>query len=110
MLVKDNKSAILLEKNTRRSFSKRTRHLNSRYFFVMDQVVRDKVCIEYCPTGEMVVESMIKPSQEKLPSRLKRLAKITWLNMGLQLSSPDTIKHGRECVRGRHILREVPFD
>jgi hypothetical protein len=35
-LYQDNKSAILLEKNGRRSAIKRSRHLNIRLFFVTD--------------------------------------------------------------------------
>ena len=34
MVYQDNKSAILLEKNGRASSSKRTRHINIRYYFV----------------------------------------------------------------------------
>ena len=42
ILYQDNKSAILLEKNGKASSSKRTRHLNIRYFFVTDQRVQRK--------------------------------------------------------------------
>jgi hypothetical protein len=38
VLYQDNRSAILLEKNGRKSASKRYRHLNIRMFFVTDQV------------------------------------------------------------------------
>ena len=38
ILYQDDKSAILLESNGRRSSSKRTRALNIRYFFLTDQV------------------------------------------------------------------------
>ena len=50
ILYQDNKSAILLESNGRRSSSKRTRALNIRYFFLTDQVEKGNVSIEYCPT------------------------------------------------------------
>jgi hypothetical protein len=36
----DNKSAILLERNGKRSSSKRTRAINIRYFFVTDKIER----------------------------------------------------------------------
>jgi hypothetical protein len=61
VLYQDNKSAILLEKNGKRSSSKRTRALNIRYFFVTDQVEKGQLTIEYCPTGEMVADYMTKP-------------------------------------------------
>ena len=36
LLLQDNKSSILLERNGRASSGKRTRHINIRYFFIMD--------------------------------------------------------------------------
>ena len=38
LLLKDNRSSILLERNGRASSGKRTRHINIRYFFIMDRV------------------------------------------------------------------------
>ena len=50
----DNKSAILLEKNGKKSSSKRTKHIAIRYYFITDRVKADELDIEYCPTGDMV--------------------------------------------------------
>jgi hypothetical protein len=61
ILYQDNKSAILLEQNGKRSSSKRTRALNIRYFFLTDQVEKGNLTIEYCPTGEMIADFMTKP-------------------------------------------------
>ena len=36
ILLQDNKSAMLLEENGKQSSSKRTRHINIRYFFITD--------------------------------------------------------------------------
>jgi hypothetical protein len=38
LLYQDNTSSILLKKNGRRSCTKRTRHMNIRYFFFKDRV------------------------------------------------------------------------
>ena len=38
VVFQDNQSAMLLEKNGKRSSSKRTRHINIRYFFVTDRI------------------------------------------------------------------------
>jgi hypothetical protein len=38
VLFQDNKSSILLEKNGKASSSKRTEHINIRYFFITDRV------------------------------------------------------------------------
>jgi hypothetical protein len=62
----DNQSAILLEKHGNASSSKRTRHINIRYFFVTDRVAANEVSIEYCSTGEMVSDFFTKPLQGSL--------------------------------------------
>jgi len=62
-LFQDNKSAILLEKNGKKSSSKRTRAINIRYFFIADQVEKGKIEIIYCPTDEMVADFETKPLQ-----------------------------------------------
>ena len=56
ILYQDNKLVILLEKNGRRSSSKRTRALNIRYFFLTDQVAKGNVVIEHCSTDNMIVD------------------------------------------------------
>jgi hypothetical protein len=63
IVYQDNQSAMLLEKNGRRSSGKRTRHVNIRYFFVTDRVKAGEVDIQYCPTGEMRGDFFTKPLQ-----------------------------------------------
>jgi hypothetical protein len=63
ILYQDNKSAILLEENGKRSSSKRTRHLNIRYFFLTDQIAKGNLSIEYCPTNSMQGDFFTKPLQ-----------------------------------------------
>jgi hypothetical protein len=61
----DNKSAILLERNGKRSSSKRTRAINIRYFFITDQIAKGNVEIKYCPTNLMIGDFFTKPLQGK---------------------------------------------
>ena len=61
MIYQDNQSAILLESNGRASSSKRTRHMNIRYFFVSDCQQRGHVMLRYCPTDEMIGDFFTKP-------------------------------------------------
>jgi hypothetical protein len=61
VIFQDNQSAILLEKNGRASSSKRTRHINIRYFFVADRIAQGEVSVEYCPTKEMLADVFTKP-------------------------------------------------
>ena len=62
-VFQDNQSAMLLEKNGKASSSRRTRHINIRYFFVTDRVAKGEVVIKYCPTKEMLADFFTKPLQ-----------------------------------------------
>ena len=62
-LMQDNQSAILLEKNGKRSSGKRTRALNIHYFMITDQIEKKHVKIEYCPTDLMTGDYMSKSLQ-----------------------------------------------
>ena len=63
VLLQDNQSAIHLETNGRASASKRSRHMNIRYFFVTNQVLKGLILIRYCPTDEMDSNYHTKPLQ-----------------------------------------------
>jgi hypothetical protein len=65
-VFQDNQSAILLEKNGRKSSSRRTRHINIRYFFVTDRIQSRELTVEYCPTEEMLADMFTKPLQGSL--------------------------------------------
>jgi hypothetical protein len=66
IIYQDNQSAILLEKNGKASSSRRTRHINVRYFFVTDRVANSEVTIQYCPTLQMLADFFTKPLQGSL--------------------------------------------
>jgi hypothetical protein len=61
ILYKDNQSAMLLEKNGKMSSSRRTRHLEIRFFFVTNNVAKKNLRIEYCPTDDMFGDFFTKP-------------------------------------------------
>jgi hypothetical protein len=69
-LYQDNTSAILLETNGRRSSTKRTRHMNIRYFYIKDQVDSNVIKIVHCPTDDMLGDFFTKPLQG---SKFKRM-------------------------------------
>jgi hypothetical protein len=73
ILYQDNQSAILLEKNGRKSSSKRTKHLNCRYYFITDRINSKELTVEYCPTGEMVGDFFTKPLQGQLFYKFRQL-------------------------------------
>ena len=66
VLYQDNKSAILLENNGRMSSTKRTKHIELRYFYIKDKVSKKEINIEYCPTEDMVSDFFTKPTQGSL--------------------------------------------
>jgi len=109
IVYQDNKSAILLETNGKKSSSKRTRALNIRYFFITDQVERKKVEIQYCPTGEMTADYMTKPLQGKLFEKfrdeimgVKVKKKKTWADVVKDTRSvPLTNRNGRSVLKKR---------
>ena len=63
MLLQDNMSAILLERNGMVSSGKRTRHLSIGAFWIADQVKKGMVNVEHEPTDNMVADYFTKPLQ-----------------------------------------------
>jgi hypothetical protein len=66
VLFQDNRSSIILEKNGKASISKRTKHINIRYFFINDRVSNEEVSIVWRPTGDMIGDYATKPLQGSL--------------------------------------------
>ena len=63
IVEQDNKAAILLETNGKASSGSRTRAINIRYFFIVDQVEKGNALIEYCPTDQMSGDFFTKALQ-----------------------------------------------
>jgi hypothetical protein len=63
ILNQDDLSAILLEKNGRALSSKRTKHINVRYFFIKDRIASGKITVKHCPATEMLADHFTKPLQ-----------------------------------------------
>ena len=60
-LYQNNKSAILLEENGKKSSGKRSQALNIRHFFLTNQVEKGSVIIEYFLTDNMIGDFPTKP-------------------------------------------------
>jgi hypothetical protein len=73
VVYQDNQSAMLLEKNGQLSSTKRTRHLNIRYFFVTDRIQAKELTVEYCPTGDMWADVFTKPLQGAAFAKFRRM-------------------------------------
>jgi hypothetical protein len=73
MVAQDNKSSILLEMNGMKSSTKRTRHINVRYYFVTDRINKGDMIMEYCPTADMISDILTKPLQGSPFRKLRAL-------------------------------------
>ena len=73
IVYQDNRSAILLEKNGMASSSKRTKHLNVRFFFVTDRIKKQELEVGWCPTEEMTGDFGTKPLQGALFRKFRDL-------------------------------------
>ena len=66
IMYQDNESAIKLEENGKASSTKRTKHLDIKYFFITDRVKSGEVRIVHCPTLEMIADYFTMPLQGRL--------------------------------------------
>lgn len=73
ILYQDNKSAILLEKNGRTSSSKRTKHIEIRYYYVADRIAKKDLKVVWCPTDQMIADFLTKPLQGKAFVKFRNL-------------------------------------
>ena len=71
-LLQDNKSCMLLHKNGKASSSKRTRHLNIRYYFLADRIANGELAVEFCPTDDMIADYLTKPLQGEKFRRFRK--------------------------------------
>ena len=53
VIYQDNKSAILLESNRKRSSGKQTKNIKAKYFFIADKVADGDIKIRHMPTMSM---------------------------------------------------------
>jgi hypothetical protein len=63
VIYRDNTSSMKLEENGKASSGKQTRHFNFniKYIYITDQIQRNEVRIEYCPTDAMIADYMTTP-------------------------------------------------
>ena len=84
ILYQDNTSTILLENNGMESSSKRTRHINIRYYFIKDRILAGDLKVKYCSTEDMIADYMSKPLQGK------KFIKFRNLIMNIESNSPSS--------------------
>jgi hypothetical protein len=71
-IYQDNMSTIALVKKGKPA-SKKTRHINIRYFFIKDRVEAGEIKITYCPTEKMVADLLTKPIMGEMFIKLRKM-------------------------------------
>jgi hypothetical protein len=66
VIQQDNTSTIQLENNGKASSTKRTRHINIRYFYVTSKIKAGSIRVIYHLTKQMVLDYLTKPLQGSL--------------------------------------------
>ena len=87
VLYQDNMSLKLLEHNGRQSSTKRTKHMDIRYFYVSDHIGNKTLSLKHCPTEEMLADYFTKPLQGALFARLHNHI------MGAEFANGDSQTH-----------------
>ena len=57
---------MCMEINGRNSCKGNSRHVDIKYIFVKDPVDKKEICIQYCPTEQMLADFFTKPLQGSL--------------------------------------------
>jgi Reverse transcriptase (RNA-dependent DNA polymerase) len=90
VVYQDNQSAMLLQNNGRMSSSKRTRHIDIRYFFVTDNIQNKNMRVEYCPTDDMLADFFTKPLQGSKYRRFRSM--VLNLNTGVDVARKECVE------------------
>ena len=69
-LHEDNQAAISVSSANSRKLSSRTKHFETRYFAIRHHIEANAICVEYCPTTEMIADMLTKPLGAVLFRRL----------------------------------------
>jgi hypothetical protein len=107
LLLQDNQSSILLERNGKASSGKRTWHINNGYFFIANRVNMKEVEVEWCSTKEMVADFMTKPLQRSHFRRLRDLIMGTTSIKKAKIPSKSTVTVTKRngCIKVRTLER-----
>lgn len=91
VLMHDNKSVILLQKNYPYSMRKGMKHVHVRYYFAVDKIKKKEIMIIHCPTEEMIAEYSSKPNQGKTFVKFR--------NTIMGICEKDFKKYKDNCVK-----------
>ena len=105
VVCQDNQSAMLLERNGRSSSGRRTRHIDTRYYFVTDRVKQGDLRVEYCPADDVLGDFFTKPLQGCKFRKFQRIV----LNLPSETALNNRSTAAQECV-GKRSYADVVRD
>ena len=76
--MQDNQGAIAMTKNPVKH--SRTKHIDIRYHFIRENLLKNEFNIEYCPTTHMIADVMTKPLGTQLFERFRGMMNMTNVN------------------------------
>ena len=89
IVYQDNISSSYLLVNRQALSSKRTKHMNMRYFFLKDRIKNGEMTIKHCPTKQMLAQCKHrKPPRERAPEQLLTVANQEESPILISCSSP----------------------
>ena len=71
IFYQDNASAMRMKSNGRKSYEKKSRHINIRYFLIKDVLEREGIELIHCPTERMISDFYTKRLQGSLFKKMR---------------------------------------
>jgi hypothetical protein len=106
-IYQDNTSAMALEqKEGTENSSKRTRHINIRYYFIKDCINKKQLSVQYCPTDDMIGDYPSKPLQGR---KFKKHRQAIMNDEKQQKSENHDINLANRSVLELHSTSELTF-
>ena len=101
VVFQDNQSTMRLQNNGRRSSSKKTRHIDIRYYFITDNIRRKELRVVHCPTDQMRGDFFTKPLQGSLfRHHVSAIMNLPVNYFARKRGTTVTVVEPQECVGG----------
>ena len=110
LIFQDNQSAILLEKNGAQSSTRRTKHLDVRYYFIQDRIVNRNVEVKFCPTDEMWADYFTKPLQGRKFLQIRRIIMNENGGRSVLGNEEETLKNNESSTSKDSMVRNKPIE
>ena len=107
----DNKSAMQMEINGRKSCGPKSRHIDIRYFWFHDRIKKGEFNIVHCPTHKMIADFFTKPLQGDLFKKLRAviMGHVDLKTFMSQESDTSKERVGENEVEGSERATEMPM-